>query len=64
MEKEFHDYSTQGTVVIKRSPSSYIKGREEALAATKDLRESMSKNLNILSTWLKESEQIMPRPKK
>jgi hypothetical protein len=64
MKKEFDDYSSQGAVIIKRSPSSVIKSPEQALAGTEKLRNSVTKNINSLSKWLKESEQIMPRPKR
>jgi hypothetical protein len=67
------DYSKKDAVIVKRSPSFSVKSStlEERSsgawikrdAATRKLRNSMNKNINTLGRWLKESEQIMPRPK-
>jgi hypothetical protein len=62
--KEYEDYSIKGTVILKSSPSTKIKNREELLKSTEDLRQSMEKKLDILGKWLRESEEILPRPKR
>jgi hypothetical protein len=62
MDKKTED-DIKKAVIIKRSPTTSIN-TAQAIADTEELRKSMKKNINILSSWLKESEEIMPRPKR
>jgi uncharacterized protein YfiM (DUF2279 family) len=74
MNKESVNNDIRGAVIVKRSPSFSVKSSAVAGqssgawikrdAATGKLRNSMNKNINTLGRWLKESEQIMPRPQR
>jgi hypothetical protein len=64
MDKNFEENDIKGAVIIKRYPSTRKTNREQIIVSTEELRQSMKKNINTLSTWLKRSEQIMPRPEK
>jgi hypothetical protein len=64
MDKNYEENDIKSAVIIKRSPSTRKTNREQIIVSTEELRQSMKKNINILSTWLKRSEQIMPRPEK
>jgi hypothetical protein len=63
VDKKFEGYSFKDTI-ISRSPSTNIRSKEELLKSIEGLSHSMEKNLNILSKWFEESEEIMPRPKR
>jgi hypothetical protein len=64
MDKSSEENDIKDAVIIKNSPSTRVTNREQIIDETEELRQSMNKKLNILSTWLRESEQIMPRPKR
>jgi hypothetical protein len=75
MSKESVNYKSEGSVVVKRSPS--ITGRKSSKARTYSeskgkwvirdtttgaFRQSMIDNINSIGRLLHESEKIMPRP--
>lgn len=64
MDKSSEENDIKDAAIIKRSPSTRVTNREQIIDDTEELRQSMNKKLNILSTWLRESEQIMLRPKR
>lgn len=64
MDKSSEENDIKDAVIIKSSPCTRVTNREQIIDETEELRQSMNKKLNILSTWLRESEQIMPRPKR
>jgi uncharacterized protein YbbK (DUF523 family) len=64
MDKNSEENDIKDAVIIKRSPSTGVTNRKQIIDETEELRQSMNKKLNILSKWLRESEQIMPRPKR
>jgi hypothetical protein len=74
MRKESVNYNIEGSLVVKRSPSvsgrnnRKIAGRTDGTWVRRDsntgeLRRSMSRNIDSLGRLLKESEQVLPRPK-
>jgi predicted RNA-binding protein YlxR (DUF448 family) len=75
MRKESVNYKSEGSVVVKRSPSntgkksSYAKRDNKSIgkwvkrdAMTGAFRKSMTDNINSIGRLLNESEKIMPRP--
>jgi hypothetical protein len=72
MSKESVNYKTEGSVVVKRSPS--VSGRKNKTlvntrgswikrnSQTGEFHKSISRNIYSLGKLIKESEQILPRP--
>lgn len=75
MRKESVNYKSEGSVVVKRSPSITGKKSSNTRLDNKSLgkwvkrdtmtgafRNSMTDNIDSIGRLLKESEKIMPRP--